>query len=972
MAQSKKSSNTQKTTKGKTGGKAGSGAAGTRSKAASASGARAADSDKRRQEIIAEFEHKNPLRREIGAGVCFLLAIFCFIGFFNDNALFIGLFTKFLKGTLGYGFYVMPFSFLASGVILAFHRGHPVRLRVFCAILLSLVLGALIHVFARAESIKFDGLYFKRMWETGLAVKSGGVLSGSLAIVLTQFFSRFGGIFILVVLTILLILISINKTIADIADSYKKRPKKEYVYPEEPEKPAPPAVPSQPTQPVRQKPAPSDPQTRQRRRKKSDFDIPVDDVTPSVPAKTPVTPVTPPVPLEQPKRPAAPFYITGVESADGIEKRSIEPIGEEPVSGKRRSSTLADADEDIPLDIPFMETPIRQAPKPHHGGGRPFDAGHTAGETGKKAAAPVQSPLQAPEPLVPDVPEDPEPVRPAESAAPQNSTLSKTDIDTYLPEPETPPVGEKIEPMEIDTPAVDSTGYIFPPVELLTPNGMAALDSGYDEMLENSDRLESSFRSFGVNVKICDYTRGPAVTRYEAELEPGVKLSKITNLADDIALSIGASGVRIAAMPNKISTVGIEVPNAKISSVYLREIIESDNFKNASSKLTFAIGRSIAGDEIVGNISKLPHLLVAGTTGSGKSVCLNSMILSILYKAKPDEVRFIMVDPKMVEFKVYNGIPHLLIPVVTDAKKAAGALQWAVTEMLKRYRLFAETTARDLAGYNDYVRRLEDPDRPVLPQIVVFIDELADLMMVAKKEVEDSIVRIAQMGRAAGMHLVVATQSPRADVITGLMKANIPSRIALKVSNALESRIILDAGGNADKLVGNGDMLYSPIGSDKPLRIQGAWVSDEEREAVIDFVKKQGQTDYAQDVISQIENTLAQEEAPEQDSAGQSPADDYDELLPQAVEVVFESKQASSSMLQRRLKVGYTRAARLIDQMEELGIVGPFEGSKPRQLLISYQQWQEMQFINGTAPIGSGMPPKDDFENPDFIDESDE
>jgi S-DNA-T family DNA segregation ATPase FtsK/SpoIIIE len=314
----------------------------------------------------------------------------------------------------------------------------------------------------------------------------------------------------------------------------------------------------------------------------------------------------------------------------------------------------------------------------------------------------------------------------------------------------------------------------------------------------------------------------------------------------------------------------------------------------------------------------------------------------------------------------------LLIPVVTDAKKAAGAIQWAVTEMLKRYRLFADTTARDLTGYNDYLRKLDDPEQPPLPQIVVVIDELADLMMTAAKEVEDSIVRIAQMGRAAGVHLVIATQSPRADVITGLMKANIPSRIALKVSSSLESRIILDAGGNADKLVGNGDMLYAPIGCSKPLRVQGTWVSDDEREAVIEFVKKQGQTDYSQDVIKEIEKSVSNDEQEPKSDDDKSPMSDYDELLAQAVEVIFESKQASSSMLQRRLKVGYTRAARIIDQMEELGIVGPFEGSKPRQLLITHQQWQEMQFINGTAPIADNLPEADDFSQADFYDNEDD
>ena len=351
-------------------------------------------------------------------------------------------------------------------------------------------------------------------------------------------------------------------------------------------------------------------------------------------------------------------------------------------------------------------------------------------------------------------------------------------------------------------------------------------------------------------------------------------------------------------------------------------------------------------------------MMVAGTTGSGKSVCLNSIILSILYKASPNDVRFIMIDPKMVEFKVYNSIPHLLVPVVTDVKKAAGALQWATFEMMKRYNLFAETNARDLEGYNQIARKSKDEREP-LSKVVVVIDELADLMMVAAKEVEESICRIAQMGRAAGIHLITATQSPRADVITGLIKANIPSRIAFKVSSALESRIILDSGSSADKLVGHGDMLYSPTGSAKPMRLQGAWVSDKERESVIEFLNrdKSGETQYSEEVMHEIEKAVAAKA-----SGGQSYADtsdnDYDELLPQAVEVILETGQASVSMLQRRLKLGYSRAARIVDQMEEMGVVGPFEGSKPRNLLITRDQWRQMQYVSGVAPADKAEPEK--------------
>lgn len=491
--------------------------------------------------------------------------------------------------------------------------------------------------------------------------------------------------------------------------------------------------------------------------------------------------------------------------------------------------------------------------------------------------------------------------------------------------------------------------YNFPPIYLLK-KGHATATNVEEELSLNRDRLESTIKSFGVNARVVSTTHGPTVTRYDFELEQGVKLSRLTNLAGDIALALGVVSVRIAPIPDKISTVGIEVPNKTVSTVYLRDIIDSPKFNSAKSKLSFAVGKDIGGDPVVGNISKLPHLLIAGTTGSGKSVCMNSLIISLLYKSDPDDVKLIMIDPKMVELGVYNGIPHLYIPVVTDPKKAAGALQWAVTEMLKRYRLFSEVNVRNLASYNDY---LLENGQPKMPNVVVVIDELADLMLVASKEVEESICRVAQMGRAAGMHLIIATQRPSADVITGLMKANIPSRIAFAVSSALESRIILDNAG-AEKLIGMGDMLYAPIGCGKPLRVQGAFVSDEERDQIVEFIKKQSTAQYNDEVMAQIEkaaedkNSNGKGSSSDADASGA--ASDYDELLPQAVDVIFDTKQASVSMLQRRLKLGYSRAARIVDQMEELGIVGPFEGSKPRQILITKEQWAEMQYANGTAP----------------------
>ena len=498
----------------------------------------------------------------------------------------------------------------------------------------------------------------------------------------------------------------------------------------------------------------------------------------------------------------------------------------------------------------------------------------------------------------------------------------------------------------------DLASYQYPPVTILQPGTRSKADAS-EEVSFNRNRLETALQSFGVNASIRDITRGPTVTRYDLELEAGVKLNKITNLSGDLALALGVENVRIAPVPDKISTVGIEVPNKVISMVRLRDIIDTDTFRNAKSKVSFAVGKDIAGNCIVGNISKLPHMLIAGTTGSGKSVFMNSLILSLLYKATPEEVRLIMIDPKMVEFGVYNGIPHLYIPVVTDPKKAAGALQWAVVEMLKRYRLFSEVQVRDITSYNELQRASADGE--TLPNVVVVIDELADLMLCAAKEVEESICRVAQMGRAAGMHLVIATQRPSSDVITGLMKANIPSRVALSVSSALDSRIILDTMG-AEKLIGNGDMLYAPITLGKPLRVQGAFVSDEERDEVIQFIKQNSDAQYSDDIIAQIEQAAIKEDGKSGGSSGGDSSasggkdNDYDELLPQAVDVILETNQASVSLLQRRLKLGYSRAARLVDQMEEIGVVGPFQGSKPRDILITKQQWQEMQYVQGTAP----------------------
>jgi len=492
---------------------------------------------------------------------------------------------------------------------------------------------------------------------------------------------------------------------------------------------------------------------------------------------------------------------------------------------------------------------------------------------------------------------------------------------------------------------ISKPDYCFPPIDLLKKPTRGSGD-GTDEMRENSRRLNETLASFKIDAHIINVTRGPSVTRYEVELDKGVRLNKLTGCADDIALSLGASGVRIAAVPGKISVVGIEVPNRSVTTVSLREVIDSPVFTQSKSKSSFSVGKDIGGSCIVGNISKMPHMLIAGTTGSGKSVCMNSIIISLLYKAGPEDVKLIMVDPKMVELGIYNGIPHLLIPVVTDPKKAAGSLQWAVTEMLRRYKIMSDAGVRDLESYNSIVMA-EGGQK--LPQVIIIIDELADLMLVAAKEVEDSICRVAQMGRAAGMHLIIATQRPSADVITGLMKANIPSRIAFSVASAMESRIILDTQG-AEKLVGKGDMLYAPIGCGKPLRVQGCFVTDGEVEAVASYVKENYVSDYNEQILKEIEQKAQQTGKSKSSASDPQPNQEElegDEMLPAAVDIILETGQASVSMLQRRLKLGYARAARIVDEMEEKGIVGPFQGSKPRAILITKEQWEKKRAGDG-------------------------
>lgn len=848
-----------------------------------------------------------PIRREVGAVICLLLAFFSAFGYFHMNALFIDFFCSLLKGLFGYGFWFAPPMLAVSSYILAFHRGRPVRLRLWCALLTPMVLGSIVHLFLAAQGFVFSGTAIQDLWTQGLSLQSGGTVSGLIAEALILVFSKVGTALILIVIQLLLFLGAFRLSIPEIVDAVRNRPRPEYEYVEEESVPE-----GGDTRGIK---APE--------RRRNNIDIPVDDTSSPQPAES---------------KPRS--FLSGRDRLFNRKSAVLPP--DQVLTGAK------------PMDPPVSEG----EEKPDSSGSRQ--------ETppSEPTSAVEQGPEFEPKPQTDAKPQKAEPAQ-EKSIIPPMPEIHREPavLEKVTPKDARAAADEVTQDIEKNMGEGSSGAYQYPPAALLIEGGGDVGAGAQNELRLNQERLDETIRSFGIEARISDVTRGPSVTRYEVELDQGVRLNKLTNLSDDIALALGATGVRIAPIPDKIATVGIEVPNKLVSPVHIHEVIDSHEFRNHNSKVAFAVGKDIGGNCIVGNIAKLPHLLIAGTTGSGKSVCTNSLIISLLYKATPEEVRLIMVDPKMVELGIYNGIPHLLIPVVTDPKKAAGALQWAVTEMMKRYRTFSEVGVRDLASYNSHAAKTEDMEK--MPQIVVVIDELADLMLVAAKEVEESICRVAQMGRAAGMHLIIATQRPSADVITGLMKANIPSRIAFAVASALESRIILDTTG-AEKLVGRGDMLYFPLGSGKPLRVQGCLISDEEVASVVGFVKKGSSAEYDEEVLHEIEKNAAEKDKQSKGVGGPSSGDsgdDYDELLPAAIEVVVDTGQASVSMLQRRLKLGYSRAARLVDQMEEKGVVGPFEGSKPRQLLITKEQWQEMQFRQGmVSSVPEPVPEELDFE----------
>ena len=871
-----------------------------------------------------------PIRREVGACVCLVLALLTVLCCFRIDAAILNLLGSVFRGLIGAGFYILPFSFVMSFLILILHDGRPVALRVTCTFLTAALVGSLVQLVGGSFDAPEGWEVVTALWDGGISGTAGGVLSGGLASLLAALISRIGAVIVVIVGMLLSLITSLNMTVASIVTAIKNRPRAEYAEPQREHKDTAQAI----VDTVATHHIEHVQRAEQRRASRmSEFDLPVDD---------------PPLPEETPKKSAkrsAPMRPdVFVENSRRQAKLSAAPA-QEPEAAEAPAAAQAEpgvhTDYKSQFDALIADQPGPPAkmaePEPEE---EPAPIPNVIPMTQPRQMPPlIIDHFDAPKPEPQPAPAPEEPLPPLQTPE-QPEKLKKADVQL-----EAAQIAQQITQQEPAKPE-----YQFPPVDLLKAGSGQAHD-GTEEMRQNAERLSDTLQSFGIEAHIINVTRGPSVTRYELELQRGVKLSKVTNLADDIALALGASGVRIAAIPDKISVVGIEVPNRIVSVVMAREVIDSPEFAKHKSKVSFAVGKDIGGNR--GDIGKLPHLLIAGTTGSGKSVCMNSLIISLLYKAKPEEVKLIMIDPKMVELGIYNGIPHLLIPVVTDPKKAAGSLQWAVTEMMRRYRMMADAGVRDLESYNKQARMSADDELEPMPQIVVVIDELADLMLVAAKEVEESICRIAQMGRASGIHLVIATQRPSADVITGLMKANIPSRIAFAVASAMESRIILDTAG-AEKLVGKGDMLYAPLGQGKPKRVQGCFITDNEVQDVVTFIKDSSEAEYSDSVMAEIDKKAAESGKSGSGSSGSTAAEtessDGDEMLPAAVDVILETGQASVSMLQRRLKLGYARAARIMDEMEERGLVGPFEGSKPRQLLITREQWQA---IKDGAPISS-------------------
>ena len=784
---------------------------------------------------------KRPIRREIGALICFFLSIFIFLGLFGVRAVLIDFVCAALRSAVGRGFWAVPFILITAAVALLFHRGKPVALRITCLCLFPLAFGSLLHVFTALEALPFSWELPGLLITEGINSEGGGLLGGLLAISLGKLLSAIGAAIVLIVGIAALVFCVLRLSPVKLYDNFRSRQRAVYV-PEPAPEPAP-------------LPAPP------KRGKRSEIDVPLYGT--DIPAPVPEIPVTPAGQLR-------------------------------PPDVKTPAEALAQQPKPVPIPQVFYfedKAPVimpEEIERPDFGG------------------APDREPEEPPAAVI---------APPTAVAAPPERETEKPAVPA-----------QSAHPMP----------YQFPPVSLLTGARPGQVVDASEELKANAVRLIEVLADFGIGASIITVTRGPSVTRYEIELESGVKLSRLTGLSDDIALALGAPGVNISPVQNKMSVVGVEVPNKLVTMVYIRDLVESTDFKTRQTCTSFVIGRDIGGQNITADIAKLTHLLIAGSTGSGKSVCMNTLITSMLYKASPDRLKFIMVDPKMVELGIYNGIPHLLQPVVTDPKKAASALDWAVVEMDSRYNKLLERKQRDIDSYNEAIKN--EPGVEPMPRIVIIIDEMADLMMVAKKEIETSVARIAQKARACGVHLILATQRPTAQVVTGIIKANIPSRIAFSVASGLDSRIILDTTG-AEKLVGRGDMLYFPVGAPKPQRVQGCFISSEEVERVVSFISRTGEPQYDAGLSQHLEKEITGKNG----NSSLSSNGEEDSMLPVAIEVIIEAQQGSTSFLQRRLSLGYSRAAKLMDLMEERGIVGPFEGSKPRKVLITPAQWEQMK-----------------------------
>ena len=896
MAEKKASSQAEKAVSNAKKANTKSGSRSTASKANTGSGKKGVSASEKK--LMESLEKKQPVLPARVTAALFTLVffvLFLVIGIKPEGVLLFALRDLMLSLIGMAGFYFMIPGLLYIFYILVTSRKNPVRTRCVCVIVFVLLCGSLYHLFVNNQTLTGGGQIFADLLTTGKMGTSGGLICGGFAMIIKSLLGLVVTYILLIVAAIFTLLGAMKITLPAIIKAIQERPRDDWDeddYEELHQEPAAVVVNHIANKQLERK--------RQRREMELERQRKEDEI----------------VLIEALAHPKPRKNLTEEERRNRIMSEMDLEVGD-PLGAASVPVAEQGAERTFVVDAPVREKKAK--PKVQEPVAQP----------GKEEFIPSSMPELRVEDPIPETP----PMEPVQ-VQPENMKQKVTAKDTAE---SAQMVADEIAKSK----TVLKPVYCFPPIDLLkAPSGGAA--DGTAEMRENSHRLNETLASFRIDAHIINVTRGPSVTRYEVELDKGVRLNKLTTVADDIALSLGAPSVRIAPVPGKISVVGIEVPNRAVTTVSLREVIDSSEFAKSKSKSSFSVGKDIGGNCIVGNIAKMPHMLIAGTTGSGKSVCMNSLIISLLYKSSPEDVKLIMVDPKMVELANYNGIPHLMIPVVTDPKKAAGALQWAVTEMMRRYKTMSDAGVRDLESYNSIVMAEEGEK---VPQLVVIIDELADLMLVAAKEVEDSICRIAQMGRAAGIHLVIATQRPSADVITGLMKANIPSRIAFAVASAMESRIILDTQG-AEKLVGRGDMLYAPIGTGKPQRVQGCFVSDGEVVAVTDYIKNNYTASYDQTVMEDIEKTAAQSGKKSGHAPDPEPSSaelDGDEMLPAAVDVILETGQASVSMLQRRLKLGYARAARIVDEMEEKGIVGPFQGSKPRAILVTKEQWEAMK-----------------------------